>query len=82
MYTHSTDILNSFKDEALLQMACEHSCWNDHRGDMNEAYHGSRLRCFTHIMEDGTCYRVNTLAAYIEANRVVSVVRLWLCDLI
>ncbi|KAI4891083.1 hypothetical protein NFI96_002685, partial [Prochilodus magdalenae] len=66
----SLEIPSSSKDEALLQLACERSCWNDHRGDMSEAYHGGQLRCYAHIMEDGTCYRVNTLAAYIEANRV------------
>ncbi|KAL0966059.1 hypothetical protein UPYG_G00290290 [Umbra pygmaea] len=37
---------------------------------MSEAYHGGRLRCYVHIMEEGLCYRVNTLAAYIEANRL------------
>lgn len=61
-------------DEPLLQLARERSCWNDHRGDMSEAYHGGRLRCYVHIMEDdgeAICYRVNTLAAYIEANRLL-----------
>ncbi|XP_034039029.1 translation initiation factor eIF-2B subunit gamma isoform X2 [Thalassophryne amazonica] len=57
-------------DEALLQLAQERSCWNDHRGDMSEAYHGGKLRCYVHIMDQGLCYRVNTLAAYIEANRL------------
>uniref|UniRef100_A0A3P8ZX74 Translation initiation factor eIF2B subunit gamma n=1 Tax=Esox lucius TaxID=8010 RepID=A0A3P8ZX74_ESOLU len=60
-----------FRDEKLLQLSQERSCWNDHRGDMGEAYHGGRLRCYVHIMEEGMCYRVNTLAAYIEANRLV-----------
>ncbi|KAJ8011969.1 hypothetical protein DPEC_G00063840 [Dallia pectoralis] len=58
------------RDEKLLQLSQERSCWNDHRGDMGEAYHGGRLRCYVHIMEEGMCYRVNTLAAYIEANRL------------
>ncbi|MGH0143603.1 UNVERIFIED_CONTAM: hypothetical protein FKN15_003677 [Acipenser sinensis] len=57
-------------DEDLLDLAREKSCWNDHRGDMSDAYHGGKLRCYVHIMEDGMCYRVNTLAAYIEANRL------------
>lgn len=39
---------------------------------MSEAYHGGKLRCYVHIMDQGLCYRVNTLAAYIEANRLVS----------
>ncbi|XP_063075000.1 translation initiation factor eIF-2B subunit gamma [Engraulis encrasicolus] len=64
------EILTSSKDDSLLQLARERSCWNDHHGDMNEAYHGGKLRCYVHLMEEGMCYRVNTLAAYIEANRM------------
>ncbi|KAK2860767.1 hypothetical protein Q7C36_004933 [Tachysurus vachellii] len=67
----SLEILSSAKDEGLLEFARDRSCWNDHRGDMSEAYHGGNLRCYVHVMEDGVCYRVNTLAAYVEANRVV-----------
>ncbi|XP_035276065.1 translation initiation factor eIF-2B subunit gamma isoform X2 [Anguilla anguilla] len=67
----NTEIHISSPDEEQLQLARERSCWNDHRGDMCEAYHGGRLRCYVHIMEEGMCYRVNTLAAYIEANRMV-----------
>lgn len=37
---------------------------------MSEAYHGGKLRCYVHIMDQGLCFRVNTLAAYIEANRL------------
>ncbi|KAG7525204.1 hypothetical protein JOB18_023542 [Solea senegalensis] len=64
------EILISSWDEPLLKLAQERSCWNDHHGDMSEAYHGGKLRCYVHIMEQGLCYRVNTLAAYIEANRL------------
>ncbi|XP_028833951.1 translation initiation factor eIF2B subunit gamma isoform X1 [Denticeps clupeoides] len=64
------EILGSCKDEELLRLTQERSCWNDHHGDMSEAYHGGKVRCYVHIMEDGVCYRVNTLAAYIEANRM------------
>ncbi|KAF4089794.1 hypothetical protein AMELA_G00070750 [Ameiurus melas] len=66
----SLEILSSSKDDGLLELARDRSCWNDHRGDMSEAYHGGKLRCYVHVMEDGVCYRVNTLAAYVEANRV------------
>ncbi|XP_018608641.1 translation initiation factor eIF2B subunit gamma [Scleropages formosus] len=59
-------------DDDLLELALNRSCWNDHRGDMCGAYHGGKLRCYVHIMEEGMCYRVNTLAAYIEANRLAS----------
>ncbi|XP_037315026.2 translation initiation factor eIF-2B subunit gamma [Pungitius pungitius] len=68
--TNSTELLISSRDEPLLQLAQERSCWNDHRGDMSEAYHGGKLRCYVHIMDQGLCYRVNTLAAYIDANRL------------
>ncbi|XP_026886062.2 translation initiation factor eIF-2B subunit gamma [Electrophorus electricus] len=64
------ELLISSRDDGLLQLAEERSCWNDHHGDMSEAYHGGRLRCYAHIMEKGMCYRANTLAAYVEANRV------------
>lgn len=66
------ELLISSRDEPLLQLAHERSCWNDHHGDMSEAYHGGKLRCYVHIMDQGLCFRVNTLAAYIEANRLVS----------
>uniref|UniRef100_A0A4W6DXH5 Translation initiation factor eIF2B subunit gamma n=1 Tax=Lates calcarifer TaxID=8187 RepID=A0A4W6DXH5_LATCA len=64
------ELLISSRDETLLQLAQDRSCWNDHHGDMSEAYHGGKLRCYVHIMDQGLCYRVNTLAAYIEANRL------------
>ncbi|GLD49021.1 translation initiation factor eIF-2B subunit gamma [Lates japonicus] len=64
------ELLISSRDEPLLQLAQDRSCWNDHHGDMSEAYHGGKLRCYVHIMDQGLCYRVNTLAAYIEANRL------------
>ncbi|KAM3604713.1 uncharacterized protein V6R79_015231 [Siganus canaliculatus] len=67
----NNDLLISSRDEPLLQLAQDRSCWNDHRGDMSEAYHGGKLRCYVHIMDEGLCYRVNTLAAYIDANRLV-----------
>ncbi|KAJ8357650.1 hypothetical protein SKAU_G00204440 [Synaphobranchus kaupii] len=66
----NAEIHISSKDEEQLELARQRSCWNDHRGDMSEAYHGGKLRCYVHIMEEGMCYRVNTLAAYIEANRM------------
>ncbi|KAF7652969.1 hypothetical protein LDENG_00088860 [Lucifuga dentata] len=66
----NNDLHISSRDESLLQLAQERSCWNDHHGDMSEAYHGGKLRCYVHIMDQGLCYRVNTLAAYIEANRL------------
>lgn len=67
----TSEINVSSRDEQLLQQTRELSCWNDHHGDMSEAYHGGRLRCYVHVMDDeeGLCCRVNNLAAYIDANR-------------
>ena len=45
------------------------SCWNDHVGDLEEAYHGKKLRCFAYIMDGGSCLRANNLYSYCELNR-------------
>ncbi|XP_067846189.1 translation initiation factor eIF-2B subunit gamma [Heptranchias perlo] len=69
--TKPIDIFSYAKEDDLLNLAREKSFWNDHHGDMSDPYHGSKLRCYVHIMKEGICYRVNTLASYIEANRQV-----------
>ncbi|XP_069769182.1 translation initiation factor eIF2B subunit gamma-like, partial [Narcine bancroftii] len=63
------DIFSYVKEDDLLNLAREKSFWNDHHGDMCDPYHGTKLRCYVHIMEGGMCYRVNSLPSYIEANR-------------
>nr|XP_014353115.1 PREDICTED: translation initiation factor eIF-2B subunit gamma-like [Latimeria chalumnae] len=73
------DIYSFMRNDDLLSLAQEKSCWNDHRGDMTEAYHGTKLRCYIHIMEKGLHYRVNTLALYIEANRQIPKLLSTLC---
>ncbi|XP_075791969.1 translation initiation factor eIF2B subunit gamma isoform X2 [Pelodiscus sinensis] len=67
----SLDIYSFVKGDSLLELAPDKSCWNNLRGDMSEAFHGGRVRCYVHIMTEGLCYRVNTLGLYIEANRQV-----------
>ncbi|XP_053549529.1 translation initiation factor eIF-2B subunit gamma [Bombina bombina] len=67
--TNPKDIHSFIKEDPLLDTALNMSCWNDHRGDMLEPYHGNRLRCYVHVAEEKLCYRVNSLATYIEANR-------------
>lgn len=68
----SPDIYSFIKeDNSLLKPAPDNSCWNDHRGDMNETLHEGKVRCYVHIMKEGLCFRVNTLGLYIEANRQV-----------
>ena len=48
------------------------SSWNDHIGDMKDAYRKRSLKCFAYIMEGGTCIRANTMQAYCELNRQIS----------
>ncbi|XP_044297797.1 translation initiation factor eIF-2B subunit gamma [Varanus komodoensis] len=66
------DIYNYLKDGSLFELGTDKMCWNNRRGDMKEAFHEGKVRCYVHIMEGGLCYRVNTLGLYIEANRQVS----------
>lgn len=65
------DIYSFMKDDNLFDLDTDNYWWNNHRGDMNEAFHGGKIRCYVHIMKEGLCYRVNTLGQYIEANRQV-----------
>uniref|UniRef100_A0A7M4G2N5 Translation initiation factor eIF2B subunit gamma n=1 Tax=Crocodylus porosus TaxID=8502 RepID=A0A7M4G2N5_CROPO len=68
----SLDIYSFMKEEeSLLKFALGKTCWNDHQGDLNEAFHMGRVRCYVHVMKEGLCFRVNTLGLYIEANRQV-----------
>ncbi|KAG8546852.1 hypothetical protein GDO81_029713 [Engystomops pustulosus] len=70
LWTH-LDIFSYIPRDELLEMALTKSSWNDHRGDMRESYHGSRLRCYVHVARSELCCRVNSLATYIEANKQV-----------
>nr|XP_056723630.1 translation initiation factor eIF-2B subunit gamma [Euleptes europaea] len=67
----SLDIYHFMKDDSLFDLDTDKFWWNNHRGDANEAFHGKEVRCYVHIMKEGLCCRVNTLAQYIEANRQV-----------
>uniref|UniRef100_A0A1W7RCJ2 Translation initiation factor eIF2B subunit gamma n=1 Tax=Agkistrodon contortrix contortrix TaxID=8713 RepID=A0A1W7RCJ2_AGKCO len=66
-----TDIYNFMKGDSWFELGTDKMCWNNCRGDVKEAFHGGKIRCYVHIMGDGLCYRVNTLGLYIEANRQV-----------
>ncbi|XP_028589471.2 translation initiation factor eIF2B subunit gamma [Podarcis muralis] len=65
------DIYSFLKEDSLFELGTDNLCWNNRRGDMKEAFHEGKVRCYVHIMKDGLCYRVNTLGLYIEANRQV-----------
>ncbi|XP_040264124.1 translation initiation factor eIF-2B subunit gamma isoform X1 [Bufo bufo] len=69
--TDKKDIYSYIPRDSLLEMALDKSSWNDHRGDMKESYHGSRLRCYVHVASSELCCRVNSLAMYMEANKQV-----------
>ena len=47
------------------------STWNDHQGDMDECYHGNKIRCYAYTSKGGLCVRTNTIALYCETNRQV-----------
>lgn len=59
------------KGDSWFELGTDKMCWNNCRGDVKEAFHGGKIRCYVHIMKGGLCYRVNTLGLYIEANRQV-----------
>lgn len=69
--TGKKDICSYIPRDELHEMALNKSSWSDHRGDMRESYHGSRLRCYVHVANNELCCRVNSLATYIEANKQV-----------
>ncbi|KAM9326145.1 translation initiation factor eIF2B subunit gamma [Gastrophryne carolinensis] len=69
--TLAKDIYSFIPKDDHLDMAMSKSIWNDHKGEMREPYHGSRLRCYVHVAQNELCCRVNSLAMYIEANRQV-----------
>lgn len=50
----------------------EMSSWIDHHGDMEECFHGSKIRCYAYIVNGGLCVRTNTIGTYCETNKQVS----------
>ncbi|XP_056389088.1 translation initiation factor eIF-2B subunit gamma [Hyla sarda] len=69
--TAKKDLYSYIPKDELLEMALNKSSWSDHRGDMQESYHGGCLRCYVHVAGSELCCRVNSLAMYIEANKQV-----------
>ena len=56
----------------MSELAQTLSSWNDHVGDLKDAYRGRPLRCFAYIVESGTCIRTNNIYSYCDANRQIS----------
>ncbi|XP_075037721.1 translation initiation factor eIF2B subunit gamma isoform X2 [Mixophyes fleayi] len=69
--TRTSDIYSFIPRDELLETALSNSSWNNHRGVEMEPYQGSRLRCYVHVAQSELCFRVNSLAMYIEANKQV-----------
>ena len=65
------DIYKYAEEDEYTKLAREYSSWNDHHGDLDECYHGDKIRCYAYIMDGGFCLRANTLLTYCEANRQV-----------
>jgi len=70
-----SDIQSFIPKDPMTDLAQRLSFWNDHTGDLKEAYHGRPLRCYAFIQETGSCYRANTLHSFCELNRQMA--RLW-----
>nr|XP_006818161.1 PREDICTED: translation initiation factor eIF-2B subunit gamma-like [Saccoglossus kowalevskii] len=66
------DVFSFCKEDELTALTHDMSTWNDHTGDMADCYHNDIIRCYAYTMQSGHCLRVNTLPAYIEANRNIS----------
>jgi len=60
------------KTDDLQEQKQQLSSWNDHSGDLKEAYHGRMLRCFAYVIDgSGTCLRCNTMQSYWELNQQI-----------
>ena len=66
-----TDILSYISEPSLSEEIKAMSSWIDHRGDMEECFHGSKIRCYAHIVNGGLCVRTNTVGTYCETNRQI-----------
>ena len=55
------------------------STWIDHKGDMEDCFHGDKIRCYAYTVTGGLCVRTNTVATYCETNRQVQINFIYLC---
>lgn len=66
-----TDILSFIPDDNMTSTIQQMSTWIDHTGDMEDCYHGDKIRCYAHVVSGGLCARTNTVASYCEINRQI-----------
>jgi translation initiation factor eIF-2B subunit gamma len=55
----------------MVDQAQRLSFWNDHTGDLKDAYYNRPLRCYAFVQETGSCFRANTLYSFCEINRQI-----------
>ena len=67
------DIYSLEEEDDLMKIARDMSSWRDHHGDMEDCYHGDKIRCYAYIRQNGFAIRSNSLVTYCEANRQVSI---------
>ena len=68
----SEDALNALIEiDTLAEHSQRLSAFNDHSGDLKDAYHSRPLRIYAHVLEGGTCLRANNLYSYCELNRSI-----------
>ncbi|KAK3091820.1 hypothetical protein FSP39_022900 [Pinctada imbricata] len=69
--TTKADILSFSKSEEYADEIRSMSTWIDHRGDMEDCFHCSKIRCYAYLQNEGVCLRANTLSSYSESNKQV-----------
>lgn len=70
------DILSYIPENDMSSVIQNLSSWIDHTGDMEDSFHGNKIRCYAHIVKGGMCVRTNTVATYCEINKQVNVMHI------
>lgn len=66
-----TDIFSHIPENTMTDLIRETSSWIDHTGDMDDCFHGDKIRCYAYRVTGGLCVRTNTVATYCETNRQI-----------
>lgn len=65
------DLYSYLPENSTTEKLQDLSTWIDHTGDMADCYHGDQIRCYAYVVDDSSCVRTNTIAAYTETNRQI-----------
>ncbi|XP_053394103.1 translation initiation factor eIF-2B subunit gamma-like [Mercenaria mercenaria] len=66
-----SDILSYIPENSMSGVIEDMSTWIDHTGDMEDCFHGDKIRCYAYTVMGGLCVRTNTVATYCETNRQI-----------